>query len=73
MLGDELADLTPCEVGLEQAHEVVKAIVANSMVLTADSVEKTLLPLMATNEQYAHAFDVEVDCLKKRLGLKTSP
>ena len=73
LLGDELADLTPCEVGLEQAHEGVKAIVANSMVLTADSVEKTLLPLMATNEQYAHAFDVEVDCLKKRLGLKTSP
>ena len=53
--------------------KVVSAIVDNCMGLTADSTEKILVPLMATNDQYAHAFDADVDRLKKRLGLKTSP
>lgn len=73
LLKQELLDLKPDNVGMEQAARVVQAIVDNCMGLTADSIEKILVPMMTTNEQYAHAFDADVDRLKQRLGLKTTP
>lgn len=73
LLEKELCAMTPAKMGTEHAAKVVSAIVDNCMGLTADSTEKILVPLMATNDQYAHAFDADVDRLKKRLGLKTSP
>lgn len=73
LLKEELLALTPENVGMEQATKVVEAIVDNCMGLTAESIERILLPIMAVNDQYGHAFNAEVDRLKQRLGMKTSP
>lgn len=73
LLKEELLALTPENVGMEQATKVVEAIVDNCMGLTAESIERILLPIMAVNDQYGHAFNADVDRLKERLGMKTSP
>ena len=73
LLKEELLALTPDNVGMEQAAKVMGAIVDNCMGLTAESIERILMPLMAVNDQYGHAFNAEVDRLKQKLGMKTSP
>ena len=73
LLKEELLALTPDNVGMEQATKVVQAIVDNCMGLTAESIERILMPLMAVNDQYGHAFNAEIDRLKQKLEEKTSP
>ena len=73
LLKEELLAITPENVGVEQAAKVVETIVDNCMGLTAESIQSILVPMMSTNDLYAHAFDTDIDRLKQKLGLKTSP
>ena len=50
----------------------VACLVSNCECLSPDSMERILVPLMATNEQYGHVFDEEVNRLKEKLGMKTT-
>lgn len=71
LLTYELNEINNEKPDLKQAREVVRILVDNCENLTGDAIEKILVPLMSTNELYNHAFDAEVDRLKKKLGLKT--
>lgn len=73
LLEEELQALDPDKVDLEQAAGVMSVFVDNSMGLTAHTLEGMLGSLMATNEQYGHAFDADVDRLRQTLFLKTTP
>lgn len=73
-------DLLTCEMNetlhdndnIDDARAVVSDIVDNCMSLTAGSIEKIMLPLMATNDQHDHAFDEQIDRLKGILNIKTT-
>lgn len=56
-----------------ETRRFVAQLVDNCKALTPDSIERILVPLMATNEQYHNAFDPEVNRLKEKLGMKTTP
>lgn len=56
---------------LASGHKFVSRLVNNCECLNSEAIEHILLPLMATNEQYGHAFDEEVNRLKEKLGIKT--
>lgn len=73
LLEYELTTLSQERLPLEQAKDFIHKFVDNCMALSPGSIEKILLPLMATNEQYGNAFDEEVNRLKQKLGMKTSP
>lgn len=73
-------DLLTCELeetlhdngNLDEAKAVVSDIVDNCMGLTAESIERIMLPLMAANDQHHHAFDEQIDRLKDKLNIKTT-
>ena len=73
-------DLLTCELketlhdngNLDEAKAVVSDIVDNCMGLTAESIERIMLPLMAANDQHDHAFDEQINRLKERLNIKTT-
>lgn len=73
-------DLLTCELketlhdngNLDEAKAVVSDIVDNCMGLTAESIERIMLPIMATNDQHNHAFDEQINRLKEKLNIKTT-
>ena len=73
-------DLLTCELNeslhdngnIDGARVVVSDIVDNCMGLTAESIERIMLPLMAANDQHHHAFDEQIDRLKDKLNIKTT-
>lgn len=73
LLTYELGELNKNDVPKVEAKAVVASIVANCENLTADAIQNVLLVLMCTNEQYDNAFNHEVDTLKKRLSIKSTP
>lgn len=69
----ELEEINKEKPKLEETRGFVKSFVDNCMSLTGDAIEKILVPLMSTNENYNNAFDDDVNRLKKKLGIKTEP
>lgn len=73
-------DLLTCELkealhdndNLDEAKAVVSDIIDNCMGLTAESIERIMLPLMAANDQHGHAFDEQINRLKEKLNIKTT-
>ena len=73
-------DLLTCELeqtlhqsgNLDEAKAVVSDIVDNCMGLTAESIERMMLPLMAANDQHGHAFNEQINRLKEELNIKTT-
>lgn len=72
LLTCELKDTLHDNDNLDEARAVVSDIVDNCMGLTAESIERIMLPLMAANDQYGHAFDRQIDRLKEKLNIKTT-
>lgn len=54
------------------AQLVIEQFVDNCERLDAEAIQNILLPLMATNEQFHHIFDPQVNKLKEKLGIKTT-
>lgn len=73
LLEYELRTLSEERISLEETKRFVHAFVDNCMALTPESIERILTPLMTTNEQYGNAFSEEVNRLKEKLGMKTTP
>lgn len=73
LLEYELRTLSEESLPLEETRRFVHTLVDNCMALTPESIERFLIPLMTTNEQYGNAFGEEVDRLKEKLGMKTTP
>lgn len=71
LMQKELDSLKENNLDLEQAKEVIKNLVDNCMGLTSNTMEKILIPLMSTNEQYNCAFSEDVNRLKEKLESKT--
>ena len=71
LMQKELDSLKENNLDLKQAKEVIKNLVDNCMGLTSNTMEKILIPLMITNEQYNYAFSKDVNRLKEKLESKT--
>lgn len=71
LMQKELDSLKENNLDLKQAKEVIKNLVDNCMGLTSNTMEKILIPLMSTNEQYNGAFSKDVNRLKEKLESKT--
>ena len=68
-------DLLTCELNeahLDGARAVVFDIVENCMGLTAESIEKILLPLTALKDKYGNTFDEQINRLQEKLNEKTT-
>ena len=68
-------NLLMCEMNethLDGARAVVFDIVENCMGLTAESIEKILLPLRALKDKYGNTFDEQINRLQEILNEKTT-
>ena len=72
LLTCELEDTLHNNDNIDEARAIVSDIVDNCIGLTADSIERIMLPLMVTNDQYGHAFDGQINRLKEKLNIKTT-
>ena len=57
----------------DKAKDVVSNIVDICEGLTAETVEKNLIPLMEVNRKFGHAFDEHINRLEEILKKKTTP
>ena len=72
LIGYELKSIKQEGCNLEQAREVIEAIVENAEHYSTTTIEHLMNPLRDTNDQYGHAFDDLVNRLKDKLGIKTT-
>ena len=74
-LMEDKTNLLMCEMNethLDGARAVVFDIVENCMGLTAESIEKILLPLRALKDKYGNTFDEQINRLQEKLNEKTT-
>ena len=76
---EDMTNLLMCEMNetlenenLDGARAVVSDIVENCMGLTAESIEKFLLLLMALKGKYGNTFDEQINRLQEKLNEKTT-
>lgn len=72
LIGYELKSINADGCNLQQAREVIEAIVENAEHYSTTTIEHLMNPLRDTNDQYGHAFDDVVNRLKEKLGVKTT-
>lgn len=72
LIGYELKSINADGCNLQQAREVIEAIVENAEHYSTTTIEHLMNPLRDTNDQYGHAFDDVINRLKDKLGVKTT-